>query len=247
MGYIKSDIRRLCRSRAWYIGVAGVVFALFFAMEGRGFENGSLLFHYVFVTHLSGIMITFIFCAAPFATVFCEDLEQQYIRCAVIRGNFKKYVCSKCAVIYASSVITMLCGTLLYLLICRTQVPWIRGMEDISGTATGCYSTLAENGHYLGYCMMYALHLGMLSGVFSLMAAFASIYISNRVLILILPALLYQVTMRININGYSCYIFYAKNKIFEQDWINFLFIFGLSAFLSVAAAAGIYKKLKKRV
>lgn len=248
MGYFKSDIRRLSKSYAWYIGIIGVAFALFFSLEGRGFENGSVVFTYVFATNLSGILIAYVFGAVPFATVFSEDLEHKYIRYEVIRGNLKKYVLSKCTVIYLSSIITMICGTLIFLLFCRLQIPWVNWeMTDLSLERAGCYGSLVERGHYLSYCMLYALHMGMLSSVLSLMAAFGSIYISNRVLVLVLPVLLCRILGTVYINGYNIYVFYAYVKIFEQDWINFLFIFGLSVILSGVMVIGIYKKLKQGI
>lgn len=245
MGYLKSDIQRLYKSRAWYIGMLGVTCALFFSLEGRGFENDCVVFTYVFAMDLSGALITYVFCAVPFATVFSEDLEHKYMRYEAIRGNFKSYVISKCVVIYVSAVLTMLCGSLIFLLFCRAQIPWVNWEStDLLPERVGCYGSFIENGHYFIYCMLYALHLGMLAGVLSLMAAFGSMFIANRMLVLVLPVLL-QMMLYSVIHGYGINVFYVYNKLFENDWFNFFFRFGLSLALSAVMATGIYKKLRQ--
>lgn len=228
------------------MGILGVAFALFFSLEGRGFENDCIVFTYVFATNLSGALITYVFCAVPFAAVFSEDLEHKYMRYEAIRGSLKSYVISKCVVIYLSAVLTMLCGTLIFLLFCRAQIPWVNWEStDLLAERAGCYGSFIENGHYLTYCMLYALHLGMLAGVLSLMAAFASMFIANRMLVLVLPVLL-QMMLYSVINGYGVNVFYAYNKLFENDWFNFFFRFGLSLALSAGMAVGIYKRLRQR-
>lgn len=248
MHYFKADIRRLCGNYAWYVGVIGVAFFLFFSLEGRGYVNENVLFTYLFATNMSGALITYVFCAFPYAFVFGQDMEHKYIRYQLIRGDLKSYVLSKSVVIYLSSVITMICGTLLFLLLCRTQLQWVSletVAQDIS--KVGCYESVLKGGHYLIYCLLYALHMGILSGFLSLFAAFCSIYITNRVMVLVLPVLLFQVLTSININGYNIFVFYAYVKVFANDWHNLLFIFGLSAVPSVALTMGIYQSLKKRL
>ena len=248
MGYLKSDILRISKSYHLYLGILGVVFTLFFSLEGRGFENGSVVFTYVFVTNLSGMLLTYVFSALPFATVFCEDIEQKYFYCEVVRDNLKKYVFSKCAVIYISSFITMLTGTILFLLICRTQIPWVNwDMTDLAIERAGCYGTLVENGYYMIYCILYASHLGMLSGWLSLMASLGSIYISNKVLVLVLPILWYQIANMVSGKGYGVQVFYATIKMFENDWINWGFILALSLILAGITTKLIYIGLKQRI
>ena len=60
-------------------------------------------------------MVAYIFCAFPFATVFCEDLENKYIRYSIIRGNLKKYVFSQISIIYLTSIAVMVLGTAIFL------------------------------------------------------------------------------------------------------------------------------------
>ena len=76
-----------------------------------------------------------LYTSSAFAAVFCEDLENKYLRYSIGRGNLKKYVLSKVIVIYVSSIITMILGTLLFIMYLRLQLPWTSDLatSSISG------------------------------------------------------------------------------------------------------------------
>lgn len=59
-------------------------------------------------------MIAYVFCAFPFATVFCEDLDNKYIRYELIGSNLKRYVVTKIAFIYLTAILVMVLGTILF-------------------------------------------------------------------------------------------------------------------------------------
>ena len=96
----------------------GVAVSMWFSLEdfafAEGMVNGNALDTYHFAVSMSGIMIAYAFCAFSYATVFCEDLEHKYARYGINRGNTWKYVVSKAVVVYGSSVITMVLGSLLF-------------------------------------------------------------------------------------------------------------------------------------
>ncbi len=246
--YLRANLRQLGRSYAWLVGMIGVAVFLFFALETQGFYNNNVVSTYTFSTRMSGGLIIYVFCAFPYATKFCEELENKYVRYGVIRGNLKYYVLSKAVVIYFSSIIVMLGGTFLFLLLCRTQVPWMDWQwgNDYGSLTAGCYGDILQAERPLEYCMLYALHLGLLAGMLSLFAAFCSIYVSNRVLVLIMPVLLFRILVSVNINGYDIYIFYAV-RVFEKDWQNLLFTFLLSAIPSFLLTIGIYQGMKRKL
>lgn len=85
--------------------------------------NFNVMDTYIYAVEMSGKMIAYAFCASAFAAVFCEDLENKYLRYSIGRGNLKKYVLSKVIVIYVSSIITMILGTLLFIMYLRLQLP----------------------------------------------------------------------------------------------------------------------------
>ena len=86
-------------------------------------------------------MIAYVFCAFPFATVFCEDLDNKYIRYELIRSNLKRYVVTKIAFIYLTAILVMVLGTILFLLSGR-----IAGGDWVN-ESVGCMNVLL-NGSY---------------------------------------------------------------------------------------------------
>lgn len=249
MGYFRTDWRRLWKSGAWLIGMAGVAASLLFSLKTNEYFAGhSMVNDYVFATDMAGFLIAYVFCAFPYAAAFSEDWEHKYIRYEIIRGNRKGYVLSKSAVIYVSSIAVMLGGTLLFLLLYRILFPWTEGNWDSYETFfAGSYGSVLKAGKQAGYCMLYALNLGLLSGMLSLFAAFCSIYISNRVLVLTTPVLLLDVLENINIHGNSAYIFHLPVSISGSDWADQMLRLSLSLFPAMLLTTGIYQGIKHKL
>ena len=146
---------RIFKSYEIYLSVIGVAIALVFSIEQINLINGNVLDTYITSTELSGIMVAYIFCAFPFATVFCEDLENKYIRYSIIRGNLKKYVFSQISIIYVTSIAVMVLGTAIFLMGCRTTGPWT---NESTGTLNmllhGNYGSLLKTEHYFMYTVL---------------------------------------------------------------------------------------------
>lgn len=252
MNYFLTDLRRLGKSYRWLAAIVGVAFVLFLSLENqllvKGFVSGNVLSTYIFSTIMTGSLIAYSVCALPFADVFPEEREHKYIRYGVIRGNLKAYVLSKSAVIYLSSLGVMLLGTFLFLFLCRMQVPWADWEIDQYGVElAGCYASVLEQGHVFLYCALYALHMGLIAGALSNMAALCSVFISNTVLTYIFPVLAFRVFVSVTIDGHNIYAFYAFNKKFAKDWMDLLFLFFVSVFVSILSALGCYLGLKRRL
>lgn len=49
--------------------------------------NFNVMDTYIYAVEMSGKMIAYAFCASAFAAVFCEDLENKYLRYSIGRGN----------------------------------------------------------------------------------------------------------------------------------------------------------------
>lgn len=247
--YLLADLKRLVKGYELYAAIIGVAVSLIFSLENEGFTNNSVVSTYLMSTEMSGVMIAYVFCAFPFATAFCDDLENGYARYQVIRGNFIRYVLSKVSVIYVTSIITMILGTIIFLAVYKTQGPWIDWQSGSIGvTMAGTYSGLITGGHYLLYCIMCAFQLGLLAGILSAFAAFLSLYVTNRVTVLVLPVLVYQILLEYAGSGrFNVFIFRSHVKLFQQDWQCFLFLFMLSLILVAGFTFGICRKLKTKL
>lgn len=246
--YFWMDLKRMGKGKRNYFAIAGVTFSLFYALEERGLRQSVLNTYFMAVT-LSGLMLAYLFCILPYAFVFCEDLEHNYTRYQIIRGNLRKYVCSKVAVIYLSSVAAMVLGTVLFVLMCSLKIPW--ATEDLFGLdimILGAYGDLIRKGHFFTYCVCYALQLGLLAGMLSVLAAFISLFISNKVMVAAIPVCIYQLGF-VGYRGkyFSVYVFQAYNKIFQYSWQCLLFAFAATMVFVIPITFGIIKKLKTRL
>ena len=246
--YLKADLWQLVKGPSWIIGMIGVAVSLFFSLETQGFFNHNIVSTYVYATRMTGSLIAYTFCAFPYAVRISEELENKYARYSVIRGNLKAYVISKAVMIWLSSAVVMIGGTLLFLLLCHSRLPWMDWEmgSDYAALLGGCYGEFLRSGKPLCYCLLYAMDMGLLAGPLSLFAAFCSIYISNRVLVLVMPVIGFRLLASVNLRGYNVYIFYAL-KVLGEDWQNLLLLIFLSAVVSVLLTAGIYRGMKRKL
>ncbi len=245
--YFLTDVKRLWKSYEIYAAILGVAAALAFSVEDFGLKNGNVLFTYFYATQMSGFKITFVFCTFAFAASICEDLEYKYVRFQTIRGGLKSYVASRVSVIYLSSVLTMVLGSLLFVLLCRIQGPW---ENEFDNGVFGVYAQLAERGHYVWYCTFCALQLGLLASMLSVLSAFFSLFITNRVLVLILPVLIYEILEELSGTGFqydTIRVFHSYYQPFDQPWQCLLLLFAISAGTAAVLAVGIYRKLSARM
>ncbi|MDD3278935.1 MAG: hypothetical protein PHG16_08640 [Lachnospiraceae bacterium] len=250
--YFRSDIQRLIKNYPIYLAVFGVAVSIWFSLENYAFEeemvNGNVLDTYSMAVNLSGIMIAYAFCAFSYATVFCEDLENKYARYSINRGNVWKYVVSKAVVVYGSSVITMVLGSLLFISAIRLKIPWTSDFGGQDMYLTGMYCSLIAGEHYWAYIFLCTLQMGMLAGVLSLAASFLSMFVSNKMLILITPILIQQILLEYRGKSwFSVMLIYPNLNQFSTDIQYFLTVFGCSLCFSALFTWGIYKKIKNRL
>lgn len=246
--YFLTDLKRVTKGKMTYFSIAGVAISLFYSLETLGLQENVLNTYWRAIS-LSGLTIAYACCILPYSFVFCEDLEHNFARCQIVRGSLRKYVFAKTAVIYLSSAASMVLGTALFALLCRTRLPW--GPEDVTKISIlldGAYGRLIDERHFFAYCIMYALQLGLLGGAFSVISAFISMFLSNKVMVAALPICIYQIMAEFTRNRYfSLYPFHAYSRLFEADWQCFLYALAISVIPALFAAIGILKKLKMRL
>lgn len=194
-----SDVKRLILNPRTYLAIVGLVAVLFISLqEARTMSNWQMQeFNsyeaYENAMYGNGHVIIFLCCALPFATVFCEDLEHQYIRQSIIRHNVKGYVCSKWGVIYASAILTMMAGSAFFIVIHGTVSDSAVVNGSLKDLMEGsCYGFLYKNGHRFLYEMINAFYRGLLAGNLAVVAAMFSLFIHNKAAVLSTPVLVYQ-------------------------------------------------------
>lgn len=212
--YFLMDIWRCICSGKTVVGVVGVFLALLLA---SGNQVGVTVFDY-YTGALYGVpfLLAMSFCAFSYADCFCDDFETKYINAVLIRGGLKRYAFSKVMVTLISSAVTMVLGSLIYVLILHVRFPW----NDRNGSI---YMTLADsggfryflsNGHYMIYFVLVALQLGLLAGMLSVFASYISLYISNKLLVMSVPLI-----------GYYLFYYYVSALAGDAKWLKIKIVF----------------------
>ena len=105
-----------------------------------------------------------------------------------------------------------------------------------------------ENKYFMAYIFVVALQMGMLAGTLSLAASFVSIFITNKMLIMLTPILLYQILMEFRGSGWAnIMIFDPALFQFKSDIEYFLIVCGFSLVPSIFFVLGIYRVIKNRL
>ena len=109
----------------------------------------------------------------------------------------------------------------------------------------GMYGSLIAGEHYWSYVFLCALQMGMLAGTLSLAASFLSMFVSNKMLILITPILIQQILLEYRGKGwFSVMLIYPTlNRFFDGYTVLFLQSFGCSlCFFGTAYLGNLQKK-----
>lgn len=251
-GYLLTDIGRVFIKKETYMGIIGVTVALFFSISGN--IQTTVISNFLYGTYGVGFLLSFVFCAFSYGTVYSDELETCYIRYSVVRGGLKRYVISKTAAIFLSSVLVMAAGCGVFGILCSLHMPWgdIQIYRELA--EYGGYAWLVEEKRYVLWILAYGLQWGLLAGSLSQIAAFVSLYITNRLLVLTVPVFCYQVITELSAklteknSMWSIQsVFDARYRMFGDDGKMFLWALGISLCTSALLCGASYIRLKNRM
>lgn len=252
--YLFNDLFRLIQKKELYLSIIGVACVLNFSTRDGGGISKSVLWTMLYSTYGVGFILSFVFCALPYATVFCEELETQYVKYAVIRGNLKYYIFSKILIIFSSSILVMSAGCVLFAVCCSVRLPWIDADTLEQVLNTGGYSGILKNNMYILWFVLYGIQWGVYAGCLSLISAYVSLYMSNKLLVLAVPAFTHQLIIELVTNRFSeiemfnpLIVFDARYNIFGSDVYMILWFFLIGGCYIILAGYASYKKMKKRM
>jgi len=239
---IRSDGGRFLHQPFWLIAVIGVAVSL--QVASRVNHGYGVIFQLEFAAQMTPAIFTYIFCALAFSQTIAEDLENRYVRYYLIRESRTRYVASKTWIIFAGAMLCMMAGTVVFVLVCRVRMPWIEQISIEEGFE-GAYVSLLRNGHCFLYCVLYSFHLGLLAGILSVISAFMSLFVRNKVMTLALPALLYCILGQIEICGVGINALLPTFPRISNDILNLLACLAVTAGVVSVLAAGMYARLAK--
>ena len=190
----------------------------------------------------------------PYSTGIAEDIENNYFHLLIIRGyNVKCYTLAKCITIILSAIVTMIVGTLCFIMLVKIKLPWIAGSDSTYETLSiagglRCF-LLSEN--FILYYLLFALQYGILAAILALLSALISLYVNDKLLILTIPLIsFYIISFYANAifknNIADLYnIFNASINIWNNDLLSFLYAIGIGSVSSVILIFLINRKLER--
>lgn len=252
--FLLTDMYRLFTKKGTYLSIIGVALTLFLSVGNRSDITDSAIYTLLLSTYKAGFILTFVFCALPYGSVYSDELETYYMRYAVSRGGLKKYVASKTGIIFLSSVLTMGAGSILFSVICTGKLPWIDSQTYLILEKSGGYAALLKSENYIGWAGLYGIQWGVCGGCLALISSYLSLYISNKLFILAMPALLYQIIIEAGTNTFRknsmfdpCIIFDARYNIFSSDVKMIAWALAIGICCCIIFGTATYKKLQKRM
>lgn len=248
-GYLYTDTKRILLKPNIYISVVCVALSLLFSLEEDGLQPQGVAYTYIRSINMTGVLVAYAFCTWSFGLSLYEDLEKKYILYQLSRGDLKKYVVSKTSMIFLSSLLTMVLGSVLFVLACRCQIPWNdEAINGLNAFYYGAFGSLLREKHYFRYCLLCSVFQGMRAGILSLWAAVFSTIISSKIMVLALPILMYQILIAYTGKWYGINIFDIYYvKVFEDDWKMAVMLILICIVMLVSGGTVMYKRLKARL
>lgn len=195
--YFRAEMYRLLTNYKIYLAPFIVNAILFIGIGGQDNYTDSVLNVFIKSVWSKAFMAIFVVCAAVYAGTLVEDLETNYIRYIIIRGNLNKYVFSKVIMLFFISIIVMIIGVLFFVVINSMflQVGDVVYFDESSVQ----YQKLFNNDKIIVWFILWGMKMGILAGILSLIALLTSLFFSNKMFLLSIPALVYELLLEINV------------------------------------------------
>lgn len=220
---IRHDCNRAFGNRFWAaVGIS--VFCILIMILELNVKNECILYQMDMLLYSCEYMLVIAISTLPYACVFIEEFERKTIYQVITRTNLKQYILSKTFMILISSVFVVMSAMMMFVLALR-----ISGHEWISDYMLQCYEMngtgfvslelwwMIERGYEWLFFLIAGLQMGLLAAIVSLIAAFLSLYIKNRMMITICPVICLYIMYKYlsGAIGYG-YGIYAMYNIFQN-------------------------------
>lgn len=196
---LRSDMRRAFGSWSFLIAVVGTSTMLFFGLftESVG-QAESVLNAYHIAEGASFKSLNLIFCAVPYATCFCSDWTNNYVRPSVMRTSPKCYAVSKSIACACAGGAALFLGKLIFVLSFIVRAPMApTNVSEIIEQIGGGYQNLLVQHRYFLFLLLL-LFVESLQGTFcSLLALYFSTWIPNLFVVLFIPLLAFYFVMNL--------------------------------------------------
>lgn len=251
--YFAMDLKRLFYTKKLFFSIIVMIVTLFFSLEKISNIHTSVMYIFVKAASSVGFILCFTICAYPYGTSIADDVTDSYIRYSIIRGGIIKYTVAKSLWIVLSSVIVMVSGCALFVVINSIFLPWQDKNMYVFYCETTSLTVLFNSDLDIISYVIFGIQYGLLAGILSLLSGYISLYITNKMLVLAIPALIYQTIREISsiknippllnpAGVFSPLAGISNNSIFNLLWA-FLYALICYIMISLAISGRIKKKL----
>lgn len=252
--YLKTDFYRIITSWRFYAGIVGTGLLYLLA----GYQLGvvpNVYMSYLYNGFLSTAILAYVFCSVPFSGCFIEDREHGYWLPAIQKGSLRDYIYSKVLSCFLSGVLTMVAGTLLFSFLLRLRLPFFQEFEGMDAVRMADrFGFLIREKTILLYFLCSAAVNGMLGGLFSVIAAFLSLYEPYRIFVICAPAVGFYFLENILINHMNLPYWMSIWGIFSPGYSmsgnlskDLLLAFGITLLILTVVGFGIQRKVGEEV
>lgn len=193
--YLKADIRRVTSGYSLFISALLICALLYLGIFNQTSSITSVLDAFIRTILERTIIVIFICCAYPFSCSFIEDLETNYARYEMVRGDTRYYILSKLIVNFMAAVFVMVFGVVIFTVSLLWFVPIGDAVcfSDMSVQFKGIFNQRLV----MLWFIIWGVKKGILAGILSLLAMLVSLCCSNKILVMSVPALAYEMLLEI--------------------------------------------------
>lgn len=248
---LRSDVLRMISSHRLPKGIIATCIILMVSLlEDRIFDVDVL---YTFEVIMCGIpaMLVLIAGAFGYADSIYMDIKNNYYRCQLMRASLHRYIFSKVIAIFVSSTMILTFGITLFAFIMHLFVPWCDedSMSYYVASNYSCFKCFLTNHHYLLFFFLSGFRYGLLSGILSVLSAYASLFARNRMIVFAFPFigryLCDLITMFLT-SKYTLYdIFWEQHVGWKSPAFTIFILIGLAASIVFLIGGLMMRKIER--
>ena len=214
---IRADFLRWFKKKKFVLGFISILILNYFIVlqNIEGFKESNIVNIVFYYMEDPFYIVNFMVVAAIMGTSYCEEKESGYFTFWIKRCNEKRYIFSKMINCFFSAFLLLAAGMFCWILSLRIMLPWKDSSSDqFQVVIQQGMGNLLEKGHYIQYYIWYCVGIGMMSGVLSLGTFVISLFAKNKMMVIILAAILFYLNVSYLQSIFQFFSYWNMEQIF---------------------------------
>lgn len=253
-GCIKMDFKRVFHSYNFWLAILFVVLIRFVSIANVDFKISSLMYVFDIARSSDLKLLIFPIAALPFASSFCSDWDNKYIRPTVVRASIKQYSLSKVIAVFISSALVVMIGTGIFMFITTFLLsnpePSPAQLENYANSAS--FGQFVVRGQYFLYIAVHSFIESFYFAFYAVVALAISTLIPNIFVTLAAPLIAHYLVIHLNTilqlpDIFRIYVLMNGNINFGGIMKSFLIIAFYPWLLSLIVGVFFYRCVKEQI